>query len=108
MKSEFYQAFAPFGAARSVFNTTSREDHARKRKLMSHMMAAKSLLEVTPIIYEHERKFVKHWDEICDSAAKGEGGTKGDCTWKAKEGRAWFNVMPCKFIIRSTLVQREF
>ncbi|KAI0091644.1 cytochrome P450 monooxygenase pc-bph [Irpex rosettiformis] len=94
LKSSLYDAFSPFGASRSVFNTTSRGDHARKRKLLSHMMAAKSLQEITPIIYDHERKFVNHWDEMCHSAVKGKGGTKGDCTWKADDGRAWFNAMP--------------
>ncbi len=91
-----YDAFAPFGAARSIFNTRDREEHTRKRRLLAHMFAAKSLLEVAPIIYSHERLFVKHWDEMCGSAAKGNGGTKGDCTWEAKDGRAWFNAMPCK------------
>ncbi|KAI0825669.1 cytochrome P450 monooxygenase pc-bph [Irpex lacteus] len=94
LKSSLYDAFAPFGAARSVFNTTSREDHARKRKVMSHMLAAKSLQEVTPIIYAHEKLFVNHWDDMCVSSAKGSGGEKGDCSWEAKDGRAWFNAMP--------------
>jgi benzoate 4-monooxygenase len=43
LKSSFYDGFSPFGDVRGVFDTTSREDHTRKRKLTSHIMSAKSL-----------------------------------------------------------------
>lgn len=65
---------------------------------MSHMLAAKSLQEVTPIIFAHEKLFVNHWDNMCVSSAMGSGGEKGDCSWEAKDGRAWFNAMPCELI----------
>jgi benzoate 4-monooxygenase len=103
LKSPFYDAFAPFGAARSVFSTISREDHARKRKLTSHIMSAKSLAEFSPVIFKYDRMLVSHWDEMCAMAAKGMGGTKGECTWKANGERAWFNAMPCECIIPQKL-----
>jgi benzoate 4-monooxygenase len=103
LKSPFYDAFAPFGAARSVFDTTSREDHARKRKLTSHIMSAKSLEEFSSVIFKYDRMLVRHWDEMCAMAAKGMSGTKGECTWKAEGQRAWLNVMPCGCIITQSL-----
>ncbi|KAI0684282.1 hypothetical protein BC835DRAFT_1293266 [Cytidiella melzeri] len=60
LQSPMYDAFAPFGTARSVFTTISREDHARKRKIMSHTPSAKSLAEFASVIYEYDRAFVQH------------------------------------------------
>ena len=104
LKSPMYDGFAPFDEARSVFETISREDHSRKRKMMTHIMSAKNLEEFSPVIYTYGRMFVKHWDDMCSAGTNGLGGTKGDCTWRAYDGRAWFNAMPCTLIIQLSSV----
>lgn len=95
-KSDLYAAFAAFRAVRSVFTTQSREDHTRKRKVFSHVMSTRSLAEFEPVFYQYDKILIKKWDELCAAGAKGIAGTKGDCVWKARNGRVWFDCMPCK------------
>ena len=95
-KSDLYEAFSRFGADRSVFNSVSREEHARKRRYMAHVMSAKSLSEFEPLVYKYQRMLVAHWDSMCDAGEKGLGGMKGDCVWEAKGGKVRFNCQPCE------------
>ncbi|KAF9011513.1 cytochrome P450 [Hymenopellis radicata] len=72
LKSGFYDAFVSI--QRGLFNTRDRQDHFRKRKIVSHIFAQKSVLEFEPRI----RVF-------CDLAARGKEtrGTEGD-GWVAR------------------------
>lgn len=96
IKSNLYAAFDAIPHAHSIFTVRSREEHARKRKILAHTMSPKTLAEFEPAIYRYERMLVRNWDEMCAAAAKGLSGIKGDCSWSAREGRAWFDCMPCK------------
>ena len=96
MKSDFYNAGVHFGGTPSVFTTQSREDHARKRKIISHIFSPKSVQGFEPIIRQYQLRFIKHWDELAAAGAKGLSGSKGSCEWVVRDGRAWFDCMPCK------------
>lgn len=97
IKSPMYDAFAVLGGtARSAFNTTPREEHARRRKLLTHAMSAKALADFEPVIYHYERSLLEQWDDMCAAGVKGISGAKGDCTWQARDGRAWFDCLPCE------------
>jgi benzoate 4-monooxygenase len=79
---------------RGVFNTRSRPDHTRKRKIVSHVFSQKNVLEFEPNIRQALLLLTKQWDKIATSAAKGvseEGG------WYSRSGRAWFDCLPCEF-----------
>lgn len=63
-KSHFYDAFVCDQP--SVFSTTDRQDHARKRRLVSQAFSYKSLQECTTFIHEILAVFVEKIDEMCD------------------------------------------
>ncbi|EJC99287.1 cytochrome P450 monooxygenase [Fomitiporia mediterranea MF3/22] len=94
LKSEYYDAFAAPNLRRSVFDTRSREEHARKRKAISHIFSQKSVLEFEPYIHTHLTDFFKQWDKLCDGGRKGFSGIEGEGGWKGHDGRVWFNAMP--------------
>ena len=98
MKSDLYDAFVQIGTTRSVFTTRDREEHARKRKLMSHTFSLKSVIEFEPIIHQYQRILVRHWDNICGEGAQGQDGSVGTCNWRGYDGRAWFDCFPCRRI----------
>ena len=106
LKSEFYDAFVSI--RRGVFNTRDRNEHTRKRKIISHIFSQKSVLEFEPQIRSYVATFIKQWDRLCDGALKGMSGHEGE-GWKGEDGRLWLDCLPCMqnsfFICTMTLTK---
>lgn len=49
---------------RGLFNTRNRAEHSRKRKIVSHTFAPKSVLEFEPYIQQNLQLFVDQWDKV--------------------------------------------
>ena len=96
LKGELYEGFVVFAENPSMFSTRRRDVHSRKRKYLSHVMSMKSIQELEPIILRHQQVLVERWDALCVEAAKHKAGIAGSCPWKARDGRVWFNCMPCE------------
>jgi len=92
LKSEFYDAFVSI--RRGVFNTRDRNEHTRKRKIISHIFSQKSVLEFEPQIRSYVATFIRQWDRLCDAALKGMSGHEGE-GWKGEDGRLWLDCLPC-------------
>lgn len=81
---------------RGLFNTRDRAEHTRKRKIVSHTFAPKSVREFEPYIHNTVQGLLRKWDAICERAAKsstanGAGGSlKG---WAIVESLDWFNAL---------------
>jgi benzoate 4-monooxygenase len=65
LKSKYYDAFVA-GAA-SVFSTTDRADHTRKRRLASHAFSVKSLHSLAPFVQNVVEEFVYQLDNLAGS-----------------------------------------
>jgi len=91
LKSEFYDAFVSIH--RGLFNTRDRADHARKRKIVSHIFSQKNVLEFEPIARIYIDQLLKQWDRMCDAAVKGGSGLEGD-GWSGRDGRLWLDCLP--------------
>lgn len=106
LKSDFYDAFVSI--ERGVFNTRDRNDHARKRKIISHIFSQKSVNQFEPHIRQYVQLFMGQWDRLCNLAAKDMSGSEGEGGWKGEHGRLWLDFLPCecscKMIIRNPLM----
>ncbi|KZT25634.1 cytochrome P450 monooxygenase, partial [Neolentinus lepideus HHB14362 ss-1] len=91
LKSDFYDAFVSI--RRGLFNTRDRAEHARKRKIVSHIFSQKSVLEFEPHVRLYVGQLIEQWDRLCDMAAKGMSGEEGN-GWKGREGRLWLDSLP--------------
>ncbi|TFK48996.1 cytochrome P450 monooxygenase pc-bph [Heliocybe sulcata] len=91
LKSDFYDAFVSI--RRGLFNTRDRAEHARKRKIVSHIFSQKSVLEFEPHVRLYVRQLIEQWDRLCDLAAKGMSGDEGN-GWKGRDGRLWLDSLP--------------
>ncbi|EJC97642.1 cytochrome P450 monooxygenase pc-bph [Fomitiporia mediterranea MF3/22] len=97
LKTDFYDAFISIGV--TVFTTRSREEHTRKRKVISHGFSQKSVSEFEPYIRLHVSELFEQWDELYDGGRKGLTGVEGEGGWKGHDGRVWFNAMPwCNYL----------
>ena len=56
---------------RRLFNTGDRVDHARQRKIVSHICSQKSVLEFEPIARLYIDRLLKQRDRLYDAAVKG-------------------------------------
>lgn len=92
-KSDFYDAFVSI--ERGLFNTRIRSDHARKRKIVSHIFSQKSVLEFEPNVREYVGQLIGKWDQLCEGSVKGLKGDEGD-GWLGRDGRLWLDCLPCK------------
>ncbi|KAG6815003.1 hypothetical protein H0H87_005926 [Tephrocybe sp. NHM501043] len=92
LKSDFYDAFVSI--RRGVFNTRDRNEHARKRKIVSHIFSQKSVVEFEPHIRLHVQAIIAQWDRLFDHAVKGGSGPEGE-GWHGKDGRLWLDCLPC-------------
>ncbi|CAO1615093.1 unnamed protein product [Sympodiomycopsis kandeliae] len=72
LKSELYDAFAAPGFPRGLFNTRSRAEHTRKRKIVSHTFAPKSINAFEPFIRREVQLLVARFQEFI-KAAKEKG-----------------------------------
>lgn len=89
LKTEFYDAFVPpKPAVRGLFNTRDRAEHTRKRKIVSHTFAPKSIVAFEPFIRREIQLLVDRWDEFCAQAKKED--TKGP---RGLNGRAWLDSL---------------
>ncbi|KAI3340503.1 cytochrome P450 [Ustulina deusta] len=84
LKSEFYDAFVSI--KRGLFNTRDRTEHTRKRKLVSHTFAPKSIGQFEPYIAENLEMFVNRWDELAEKSPRGDKTAHVDCLM-------WFNYV---------------
>ncbi|EJC99221.1 cytochrome P450 monooxygenase pc-bph [Fomitiporia mediterranea MF3/22] len=91
LKSSFYDAFVSI--RRGLFNTRSRPEHTRKRKIVSHIFSQKSVLEFEPHIRLHVGELFTQWDKLCDGGKRGLKGTEGD-GWEGHDGWVWFDCLP--------------
>lgn len=92
LKSDFYDAFVSI--RRGLFNTRSRPEHTRKRKIVSHIFSQKSVLAFEPHIRQHVRELIGQWDKLCEGGKKGVSGKEGEGGWRGREGRVWFDCLP--------------
>ncbi|KZT10043.1 cytochrome P450 [Laetiporus sulphureus 93-53] len=97
MKAPFYDAFSNF-RKRTVFNTCSRAEHARKRHVESHMFAPQSVRALESTSRVHVAELLRQFDALCsrvEKAAKGESmtGRQGSSLWSVRDGRVWFSCM---------------
>lgn len=72
---------------RGLFNTRSRVDHARKRKIVSSTFSPKNVREFEPYIAACVRRFLKKWDGLCEAA------TKAGEEWAEFDSLPWFNFL---------------
>ncbi|KAH7040239.1 benzoate 4-monooxygenase [Microdochium trichocladiopsis] len=84
LKSEFYDAFVSI--RRGLFNTRDRHEHSRKRKMVSHTFAPKSVVQFEPYIKENLELWAKKWDELTEKANTADGMAHVDCL-------DWFNYV---------------
>ncbi|KAI0205554.1 cytochrome P450 [Astrocystis sublimbata] len=84
LKSEFYDAFVSI--KRGLFNTRDRAEHTRKRKLISHVFAPKSISQFEPYIDQNLETFVDRWDELAQNSPRGDKTAHVDCL-------KWFNYV---------------
>jgi len=103
LKSEFYDAFVSI--ERGLFNTRDRNEHSRKRKIVSHIFSQKSVLEFEPHIRLYVQQFLNQWDRLFDLAVKGQSGEEGE-GWQGCGGKLWLDVLPCASLISSSFYYR--
>lgn len=92
LKSNFYDAFVSIH--RGLFNTRDRVDHARKRKIVSHVFSQKNVLEFEPSIRLYVGQLMNQWDRLFDKALQNQSGTEGEGGWFGKGGRLWLDCLP--------------
>lgn len=93
LKSDFYDAFVSIEPG--LFNTRSRPDHSRKRKIVSHIFSPKSVLEFEPHVRDLLEQLFKQWDRLStEGGVKGLTGTEGEGGWKGRDGRVWLDCLP--------------
>jgi len=95
LKSQFYDAFVSIH--RGVFNTRDRAEHARKRKIVSHVFSQKSVVEFEPHIHLYISSFIKQWDRLYDGALHGGSGPEGE-GWRGEKGYLWLDCLPCTYL----------
>ncbi|POY74642.1 putative Benzoate 4-monooxygenase [Rhodotorula taiwanensis] len=95
IKSTFYSAFLASKVS-GLFNTRDRAEHTRKRKIVSHTFAPKSVREFEPYISGTVRGLLRKWDDLCAKAAASPtaSGNKKDLQgWAIIESLDWFNAL---------------
>ncbi|KAK7039649.1 cytochrome P450 monooxygenase [Favolaschia claudopus] len=92
LKSTFYDAFVSI--ERGLFNTRDRKQHARKRKIVSHIFSQKSVIEFEPHIRLYVSMLLGQWDRLYAGAVKGGRGDDGDGGWVGRAGRLWLDCLP--------------
>ncbi|KAH8824004.1 cytochrome P450 [Flagelloscypha sp. PMI_526] len=90
-KSNFYHAFQ-LVSIDSIFNTTDRTRHARKRKMMSHAFSSKSLQDMEPHIHTFVDQLFTHFDRFLSPQSGIEGGEGNG--WRKHDGRVWLDIIP--------------
>lgn len=65
-KSPYYHAFVSDDKP-SIFSTVDRQDHARKRRIVSQAFSYRALQSVTPFIHSNVEKFMERIDGMCNN-----------------------------------------
>lgn len=93
IKSDFYDAFKA-SPVRGLFNTRNRAEHTRKRKIVSHTFAPKSVREFEPYIASTVGILLKKWDALAAKAKNTASGAgermKG---YAVVDSLDWFNAL---------------
>ena len=97
LKSNYYDAFVTI--TRNVFTTRDRIAHARKRKIISHALSQKNVLEFEPYVKSHVMSFLEQWDRLCAMGVESSRGDDGEGGWISRDGRIWLDCLPCKFTV---------
>ncbi|KAF4120851.1 benzoate 4-monooxygenase [Geosmithia morbida] len=84
LKAEFYDAFVSI--QRGLFNTRSRPEHSRKRKIVSHTFSVKSVGQFEPYMHTNLERFASQWDKLASQSLREEGYARVDCL-------NWFNYL---------------
>ncbi|EKM77283.1 hypothetical protein AGABI1DRAFT_115220 [Agaricus bisporus var. burnettii JB137-S8] len=92
LKSIFYDAFVSI--RRGLFNVRDRNEHTRKRKIVSHIFSQKNVLEFEPHIRMYVAQLQNQWDRLYDMAVKGMSGNDGEGGWEGRDGRLWLDCLP--------------
>ena len=100
-KSNWYDVFANFAVA-NIFNTRSRAEHARKRRMEAHMFAPQSIRAVEPISHVHVTELLRQWDGLIARVAEAQKGGPdrghlGATAWSVQDGRVWTDCMTCTY-----------
>ena len=95
MKGPFYDAFHSFGRP-GIFSTRSRADHSRKRRIIAHAFAPKSVRAFEERIKVHIGTLFQKWDEMCSKVIHDQTGKIGTVEYYTRDGMAWFNCMTCE------------
>ncbi|KAJ5513066.1 hypothetical protein N7463_002618 [Penicillium fimorum] len=77
LKSDFYDAFV--AVSRGLFSTRDRADHTRKRKIVSHTFAAKSVMQFEQYMHQSLNELLRQWDLICERAPTSTKFARFDC-----------------------------
>ncbi|KAJ5774836.1 hypothetical protein N7457_009732 [Penicillium paradoxum] len=85
IKAPFYDAF--LNVFRSIFTSRDREEHSRKRKLVSHAFSAKSMAQVEKYAHANMELFVKQWRKISDTKKNAKTG------YSSIDALIWFNYL---------------
>jgi benzoate 4-monooxygenase len=91
-KSNFYDAFVSI--RRGLFNTRSRSEHTRKRKIVAHIFSQKNVLAFETNARIALSKLVAQWDKLSDGGIKNLSGKEGEGGWFGRDGRVWFDALP--------------
>ncbi|KAE8213520.1 hypothetical protein CF327_g2993 [Tilletia walkeri] len=86
IKSPFYDAFAAPGFPRGLFNTRDRTEHTRKRKIVSHTFAPKSITAFQPFVRKDLQLLLDRWDSLCSKEAKQDRP-------RGLKGYAWIDAL---------------
>ena len=97
-KSDFYDAFVSIRPG--LFTTRDRNDHTRKRKMVSNVFSPKNVLEFEPHLARHVLRLTERWDRLYDLALRGMSGDDGEGGWEGKNGRLYLDVVPCKLQVQ--------
>ncbi|KAF8499897.1 cytochrome P450 monooxygenase [Hysterangium stoloniferum] len=92
MKSDFYDAFVSI--RRGLFNTRSRPEHTRKRKIVAHIFSQKNVMAFETNAQAALKKLITQWDKLCEGGLQGRSGEDGEGGWVGRKGRVWFDVLP--------------
>ncbi|PCH44234.1 cytochrome P450 monooxygenase pc-bph [Wolfiporia cocos MD-104 SS10] len=73
LKAPFYDAFASF-KTRNMFNTLSRTEHTRKRRIESQIFSQQSVRELEGTARVHHIDLVSQWDKLYSYVKRAESG----------------------------------
>ncbi|KZT65615.1 cytochrome P450 [Daedalea quercina L-15889] len=98
LKSSFYEVFSSNFSVKNIFNTRSRAEHARKRRLEAHMFAPQSIRAVEPLSHVHVSELIRRWDDLFSHVGEAQKGGPvqglfGASVWNVHDGRVWIDCM---------------